>query len=103
MFRIIFVILAIIIFVIMVVIVLKANKKFHDKSLDVKKGMDEVTVREIMDKDPTDIEYLENESYALVYERDYYKGWGMVNVKTRIIFNSEHKVISIKHEEEIKK
>lgn len=87
--------------IIMGFIVFKADKQFHDRILDIKMGMSEDEVREIMDKDPVSIEYLNDGAYEWIFERKYYKGWGMVTVTTEITFNSEGKVISKKNSESI--
>ena len=103
MWTIIFVVLATLILVGVTLVIVKSDKKFHDKSLDVKEGMDEGQVREIMEDDPLSTDYLQNGEYAWTYERKYYKGWGMVTVRTEIIFNVEGKVKTIHRSETLDK
>ena len=95
MWEIIFVILAALLFIFMLVIANKAGHQFRDKSLDVKEGMSEDEVIDIMEKDPLSIEQLKNGNYAYVYEKKEWKGWGMMIMKIEIIFSVEGKVITV--------
>ena len=103
MWNIIFVVVATLLLIGVVLIVNKSSKQFRDKSLKVKKDMGEEEVREVMESDPVSIEYLEDDEYEWIYERKYYKGWGMVTVKTEIIFTSEKKVKTIHRSETLDK
>ena len=103
MWTIIFTVLAIIIFIAVTIVIVKSSRQFHDKSLDIKEGVGEDEVREIMEDDPISTNYLQNGDYSWIYERKYYKGWGMVTVKTEIIFNVEGKVKTIHRSETLDK
>ena len=99
--NIIFIVIAIVIFVAMCIVVFKVEKQYHDKSNDIKLGMKEDQVIDIMEKDPASIEFLKDGQYEWIYEHKYYKGWGMVVVKTEVVFNANKQVIAIKNSESI--
>ena len=86
---------AILMFVIMVIIVKKADNQFHDKSLDLIEGMDEMSVMETMEKDPVSIDMLKDDQYMWTFERKDWKGWGTQIITTRVYFNSSKTVIKI--------
>ena len=99
--NIVFIVIAIVIFVAMCIVVFKAEKLYRDKSSDVQLGMTEEQVLDIMEKDPASIDYLKNGQYEWIYEHKYYKGWGMVVVKTEIVFDTNKRVIATKNSESI--
>ena len=94
---IVFTLIAVAIFVVAVILVIKSNKQFHDKSYDIKIGMNEERVMEILDKDPAFIEQLTNGNYEWVYEKKEAGRWGPTVYKTEIIFDVNKLVIEVKH------
>ena len=95
MWDIIFLIIAIILFIIMCVIVFKTGRQFRDRSLEIKQGMSEDQVMEVMEKDPVSIEQLKSGLYEWIYERRDWKGWGMRILKIEVIFNPDHQVVTV--------
>ena len=90
-----FIVLASIILLGMIIISYSSWVKYRDKSVDIKEGMNEEKVLEIMGSDPISIEQLKNNNYEWVYERREWKGWGTEVLKIEIIFSSSNVVTSI--------
>ena len=83
--------------------VYRCNQQFRDRSRDIKKGMSEMDVMEVMCQDPISIEPLKDEAYAWVYERKKWKGWAMEIERIEIIFYVGKKVSSIHREKTYEK
>ena len=94
---IVFTLIAVAIFVVAVILVIKSNKQFHDKSRDIKIGMSEEQVIELLEKDPTSIEQLTNGSYEWIYEKKEAGQWGPTIYKTEIFFDANKQVIEVRH------
>lgn len=91
-------VVAFIILVVMIVFIVKANRQFHDKSLDIKKGMNREKVIEIMEKEPDEIEQLNDGTYKWIYKRKGKGPWGDTIYKTEISFDLFNLVSSIHQE-----
>ena len=91
------------IFVLMVIVIFKANVKFEDKSMKIKKGVLESEVREIMEDDPFEIEYLKDGNYEWIYQKKQWKGWGMMIIRIEIIFDIANRVIDINRSKNLEK
>ena len=79
--------------VLVILLVYFSWKKFHDRSVDIKEGMNEQQVLEVMEKDPIEILPLKKGLYEWVYERKEYKGWAMMIIKIEIIFDAKTKLV----------
>lgn len=87
-------ILSILLAVIIFIVIGRTGEQFHDKSIDIKEGMNEDKVLEIMGKDPLSVETLKDNKYAWIYEYKLYKGWGVRVTIIQIIFN-ESKLVHL--------
>ena len=92
---IIFLIIAVVLLIGTIILTTLANKKFHDRSQDVEKGMNEDKVIEIMEKEPLSIERLKNGKYAWIYEIKQWVGWAMMTVTIQIMFDETKLVTSV--------
>ena len=95
---IIFLVIGIILLTLVIIFVIQANKKFRDKSVDIKEGMSEEQVLEIMEKDPLDIQELKNGTYMWIYERKQYVGWANKTLIIHIIFNVDKTVKMVEYD-----
>ena len=86
-----------------VIFATKADRRFRDKSLSVRKGMSEFEVVDAMEKDPLSIETLPNGAYAYIYERRQWKGWGMMVERIEIVFDKDKRVASINRSKSLEK
>ena len=93
--NIIFIVLAIFVLVGVIILVINSGIRFHDKSEDIKMGMSEDEVMEIMEKDPVSIEYLKNGAYEWIYEKTSWGGWGMNTTRIEVIFDENGYVTSV--------
>ncbi len=95
MWNFIFSFIAALIFVGAIIAIVKANSKFRDKSKDVKPGMSEEEVMELLEKDPDSIEPLTDGTYKWIYEKMEAGSWGPTIYKTEIIFNLDKHVSKV--------
>lgn len=86
---------ALILFILMVIFIRQADKQFHDKSLDLKEGMNEADVMEIMEKDPVSIDTLKDDIYVWTFTRKDWKGWGTQIITANVYFDSSKTVTRI--------
>ncbi len=92
MWDIIIVVVAAILLIGLIILVSKANYQFRDKSLEVKEGMNEEQVLEIMGKDPISTDTLKGGKYKWTFERKDYKGWGYKITTSDVYFDENGKV-----------
>ena len=88
-------VVALILFILMVIFVRQADKQFRDKSLDLKEGMNEADVMEIMEKDPISIDILKDDAYVWTFVRKDWKGWGTQIITAKVYFDASKKVTNI--------
>ena len=95
MIEIITLVVAILIFIGMSILVFKSDQQFRDKSLDIKEGMKESQVMDIMRKDPISIDQLKDDKYVWTFENKKWKGWGTQITKIEVFFNESKQVASV--------